>query len=79
MRKPGEECVLYYDTTLTVNEGDVIETSTRRRYLVMRARPSARTRNRLYLDVVVMAPDEPNPEEAVVHMLHWYSRRRKVG
>lgn len=79
MRKPGEECKLYYDTTLTVEAGDVIETSTGRRYLVMAARKSPTKRQRWNLDVLVMSSDQINPIGTTTHMLRWYSRERKVG
>lgn len=79
MRKPGEDTYLYYDTTLTVLPGDVIETSTGRRYLVTVATKSNGPvhHNRWHLDVVVMHPDDVNPEGATIHMLHWYSRNKK--
>lgn len=77
VRKPGEECKLYYDTTLTVDPGDIIETSTGRRYLVTAARKSPTRRQRWNLNVLVMAPGAPYTLGATVHMLHWYSRSRK--
>lgn len=77
MKGPGEECKLYYDTSLTVEAGDAIETSTGRRYLVVAARKSPSKTHRWNLDCVVMAGGDPVPGN--VHPLYWYSRRRKIA
>jgi hypothetical protein len=76
MLAPGEGCTLYYDTTLTVDPGDVLQTTTGRRYLVQAARRSRKRPDRWYLDVIVMGGSDITPEGAEVFPIHWYSRKR---
>lgn len=67
-----------YDTDAVVEPGDVIETTTGRRYLVDEVRPVCRRHpggpwRRLNLRCVVLGPGEV-VEGAVVHPLFWYRR-----
>jgi hypothetical protein len=78
MKAVGEECGLYYDTTLSVDVGDVLETSTGRRYLVLTSRRQ-QNRPRWHLRCVVMGETDPMPDGAVIHPLYWYSRDRNKG
>lgn len=84
MKPPGSVVTLGYDNDDEVEAGDVIETSTGRRYLVhearrVRRRPgvAVRWRFRWRLQCVVLDPDEAHPEGARVHELVWYDRGRR--
>lgn len=82
MKQPGEPAQLYYDLPLddTPVEGDVVETSTGRRYLIVELRAvkslhrRARGECRWMLQTVVMEPSAPVPADATVWPLHWYRR-----
>jgi hypothetical protein len=69
---------LYYDGSRfgrDVRAGDVLETDTGRRYLIvtMRRQLVGKHAGRLHLSCVVVAEA---PEGATVHPLHWYKRGR---
>ena len=80
MTAPAGAIVLLnpFDTDAEVDPGDIIETSTGRRYLVddavlvRRRRPAPGRRWRV--TAVVMRPDDPTPATARVHTLSWYPR-----
>lgn len=76
VKKPGEPAHLgYWDSgTHDMAEGDVIETTTGRRYLVTAARRTAGKDPHWECDTVVMHPDDENPEGATVHGLQWFPR-----
>lgn len=77
VKAPGEACGLGYWTETLVEEGDVIETSTGRRYLVTDARRTQGRDPHWDLRVIVMHPDDENPEDAEVHPLYWFPRNPK--
>ena len=77
-RPPGSLVSLYYDSPRRVEEGDVIQTPSGKRYRVESRRVQARGKHvgRQHFMATVLADDEPNPEGAVVHPIYWYDRSR---
>lgn len=80
LKAPGEPAHLGYwdDGTHDVEVGDIIETSTGRRYLVTTARRTAGTDPHWELDTVVMDPEDPYPEGCTVHGLQWFPRSKRA-
>jgi hypothetical protein len=76
VKQPGEPATLYYDSNANVAVGDIVQTNTGRRYLVVECRHGTGTRHptRWHLQTVVMEGTDPGPPEATVHFLHWYRR-----
>jgi hypothetical protein len=91
MKQPGEPARLTYDTTAHVLPGDIIQTTTGRRYLVETSRVIRRYSGparlagveldrpvrRWALATVVLPADHQLDEDDVVHELHWYARGRR--
>lgn len=75
-KQPGESASLYVDTLATIEEGDFIETTTGRRYLVTHVRVQEKGKfvGRQHLKTVVMEPDFLPPEDATIHVIWWYRR-----
>lgn len=74
MKPAGEAVTITYDSPRQVVAGDVIKTTTGRRYLVNRAKRRAGRKPVWVLGCVVMAPTDPNPVGAVIHPLVWVPR-----
>lgn len=81
VKAAGEVARLTYDTESLVDVGDVIETSTGRRYLVTAAKPSRSCPKgytgawrRWTCETLVLGPDDATPDGATVHPLYWYPR-----
>lgn len=77
MKQPGEPAHLTYWTRRTVDDGDVIETTTGRRYLVTSARRTEGRDPHWVLETIVMHVDDVNPDGATVHELYWTPRIRR--
>lgn len=75
-KQPGSLCWIYYDGAAPVDESDVIETQTGKRYLVQKVRVQQKGihAGRQHLMCLVMAEDEDLPEGATVHPIYWYAR-----
>ncbi|QDP45538.1 hypothetical protein SEA_FUZZBUSTER_54 [Microbacterium phage FuzzBuster] len=72
----GAVVKLYVDTRWSIERGDVIKTQSGRRYLVESVRIQERGKHagRKHLVVIVMAQDDPTPEDANVIPIRWYRR-----
>lgn len=75
MRPDGAIVSIYVDLVHQVFEGDLIVTTTGRRYLVIAARyqRSGRHRRRQHLRCIVNGASEPAPGRSS-HTIRWYSR-----
>lgn len=86
VRSPGEEVKLRYQWRGPIDEhpvaGDVLESRTGRRYLVVhvsgRHDQAGRVLGRLTLKCLVMHPDDEYPEGARVSELVWDKRRARA-
>jgi len=69
---------IYVDLKACVDVGDVIETTSGRRYSVVAKRVQARGKHvgRQHLRVSVMAPDDPLPATGILHRIVWYQHGR---
>ena len=72
----GAEVGLYVDLTSPVALGDVIETQTGRRYLVVGVRVQQRGKyaGRQHLRCLVLNPLDDPAFNPVVHTIRWYKR-----
>lgn len=72
---PGTEVGLYVDLVRTVDVGDVIETRSSRRYLVVASRRQERGKHagRHHLRAVVL-DETATIGDAFVHRIRWYVR-----
>lgn len=77
MKAFGEPVSITYFAARHIDEGDVMETTTGRRYLVTAARFTTGKRPHWVLDCIVMFPADENPEGARVHGVVWFSRSRR--
>lgn len=77
LKAAGESASLTFWSRRTIDEGDVIETSTGRRYLVTAARWVQGRSPHWLLDTIVMATDDTNPDGATVHPLRWFPRGKR--
>lgn len=77
VKAPGEEVGLGYWTNVDVAPGDVLETSTGRRYLITESRRTAGKDPHWETRAVVMEPGSPNPDGGTVHPLYWFPRNPK--
>lgn len=77
VKSPGEEVGLGYWSDVDVAAGDVLETSTGRRYLVVKSRRTEGRDPHWETRAVVMHPDDPNPDDGTIHPLHWFPRNPK--
>lgn len=77
MRAPAGAVVgIYVDLLASVALGDVIETRSGRRYLVLENRVQARGKNagRQHLRCAVLGIDDELATNTVVHRIRWYRR-----
>jgi hypothetical protein len=73
---------LFVDLRAQVATGDIIETTSGRRYQVLSARVQQRGdhRGRQHLECIVVPKNWPPPEHSAaltVHRIRWYARRRR--
>jgi len=70
---------IYVDLAQRVAIGDVIETTSGRRYHVVDVRVQGRGWHvgRQHLRVAVMAPGDPLPDSGMLHPIRWYKRKAK--
>lgn len=76
----GATVKLYVDTRADIEPGHEIETSTtKRRYLVIHVRRQlgGKRRGRQHLCAIVLGADDERAPGTVVHVIHWYRRKRR--
>lgn len=76
MKSAGEQAALDYYTDVDVDPGDVIQTSTGRRYLVVTATRTTGRQPHWRLTTQVMSPRDQIPPGAVTHRMRWNRRGR---
>ena len=80
MKQPGEEAAITYawkgDLADRPRVGDVLQTKTGRRYLILDARGGC-SGGAMKLKCLIMDPDDSLPEGARVYPLHWNARKRR--
>lgn len=72
----GSLVKIYYDSLVSVNEGDYIQTPTDRTYLIVGVRLQKRGmhRHRKHIQAIVMPAEFQIPKDGIVHPLYWYPR-----
>ena len=71
-------CKLFYDGGARLELGDYLRTPGGSAYLIQIVRPNGNRTYRRHLDCVRWPIDEI-PENAVIHPLHWYARKRRLA
>jgi hypothetical protein len=76
-RPPYTPVRLFYDGRV-VEPGEFLRTPAGSVYLIEQVRPSPSRPQRRYLDCLRWPPDKV-PEDATVHPLHWYPRKKRAA
>lgn len=71
-------CQLFYDGGARLEIGDYLKTPGGSAYLIQTVRQNRNRTCRHHLECVRWPIDEI-PDNAVVHPLHWYARKKKRG
>jgi hypothetical protein len=71
-------CTLFYDGGARLEVGDYLKTPGGSAYLIQTVRQNRNRAYRRHLGCVRW-PVEDIPDNAVVHALHWYVRKKKPG
>jgi hypothetical protein len=78
---PGAEVSIYVDSLEHVAIGDVVETTSGRRYCVLanRVQGTGKHSGRQHLRAVVLAPGDAVLGGPRTHRIRWYRRRKRGG